>query len=197
MDVFIVILKGLIVFGINVGFGYLISYCFHFFLFYPRKIYIFNRYPLKFTPGLLFRKKKQLINYLKRIVAEYYDYVRRDYFDSNFLTEYENKIYNEVFPHVKSFVDREWIPSFISKKLNHLLSELVWMIIYQLSRTILPRILREVEIEKKIDILDVKMDIFKLREYFEEYVYKYFLYFNLAFFAVVGIMNMIVFWILV
>lgn len=196
MDLLVAILKGLVVLGVNIGFGYLITYSFHFFLFYPRKICLFGKYPLKFTPGLLFRKKKQLIDYLKKIMADYYDYVSRDYFDKNLLTEYENKIYNEIFPHIKKFVTKEWLPSFISDRINNLLSDLTWMIIYQLSRNILPQILREVQVERKIDILDMKMDIFKVREYFEEYVYKYLLYFNLTFFAVVGVINMIVFWIL-
>ena len=196
MDIFITILKGIIVLGINIGFGYLISLCFHFYFFYPRKIYLFNKFDVHFTPGLAFRKKKQLINFLHKSLNDYIDYSKRDYTQTNFLTEYENKLYNEVFPYIKDFIIKEWVPDFISSKICSVISDLTWMIIYKISRTIIPRLLKEFEVEKKIDILDAKLDVYRLRDYFDEYVYKYYLNFNLIFFAIVGVMNMIVFWIL-
>ena len=196
MDILITILKGIIVLGINIGFGYVISLCFHFYFFYPRKIVLFNTYELKFTPGLVFRKKKQLINLLHKTLNDYFDFAKRDYSHPNFLTEYENKLYEEVFPYIKDFISKEWMPAFISSKIESILSDLTWFLIYKLSRTIIPRLLKELEVEKKIDILDAKLDVYRLRDYFDEYFYKYYLYFNLAFFAVVGILNMIVFWIL-
>lgn len=190
------LLKSLIVLGINIGFGYLISYCFHFYFFYPRKLYLFNRYHFPFSPGLLHRKKKVLIDYLHNKLNEYYNYTKQDYFQKNFLTDFENKIYNEIYPFVSKFLEKEWIPSFLHKKLLDISSNLTWSVIYKITRVVFPKSLHEFQVDQKIDMLDIKLDIYKLRELFEEYVYKYFLYFNLTFFTVVGLMNMIVFMVL-
>ena len=196
MELLLIILKGVIVLGVNIGFGYILSECIHFYLFHPRKIVVCNKIDLRFTPGLVFRKKRQFINYLHKLLIDYFDYAKRDYFQVNFLTEYENKLYDELFPLITKYINKDWIPEFISKKLDSVLSDLTWMLIYKLSRTLIPRLLKDLQVEKKIDLLDTKLDVYKLRDYFDEYFYKYFLQFNLAFFAFVGVMNMVVFWIL-
>lgn len=196
MDILIFVLKATLVLAINIGFGYLISYCFHAFFFYPKKVYIFAKYPLAFTPGLLHRKKKQLLDYINTKLEEYYTYVNNDYFEKNFLTDFENKIHDEVYPYILKFLEKDWMPAFVKEKLEHILSDILWMIIYKLTRTVFPKILHDIKIDRKIELLDIKLDIYKLRELFEKHIYKYLLYFNLAFFTVIGLLNMLLFIIL-
>ncbi|MDD2387961.1 MAG: hypothetical protein PHP52_14395, partial [Bacteroidales bacterium] len=103
------------------------------------------------------------------------------------------KIFDEIYPYVKNFMSRNWMPDFLKTKIEYLMADLVWMLIYKLTRTIIPKLLRDHQAEKQILLLDLKLDIYKLKELFDEYVYKYLLYFNLAFFTVIGIINTILF----
>ncbi len=196
MDIIMFIIKALFVLVINIGLGYILSYCFHAFFFYPKKLYFLGKYPVSFTPGLLHRKKKQLIDYLNKKLNEYFDYVKKDYFDINFLTEFENKIFNDCYPHIHKFLNKDWLPGFLKTRLEYLISDLLWLIIYKLTRKIIPKLLKDYQAEKQILLLDIKLDIYKLKQLFEEHVFKYFLYFNLVFFTIIGIINMFLFVIL-
>ncbi|MDD4156115.1 MAG: hypothetical protein WC234_01990 [Endomicrobiaceae bacterium] len=193
MDVLFFIIKALIILTVNIGLGYLLSYCFNAFFFFPKKLYFLGKYQVPFTPGLLHRKKKLLITYLSGKLYEYNQYVHSEYFEKNFLTDFENKIFDEIYPYVKNFMSRNWMPDFLKTKIEYLMADLVWMLIYKLTRTIIPKLLRDHQAEKQILLLDLKLDIYKLKELFDEYVYKYLLYFNLAFFTVIGIINTILF----
>ena len=196
MDILFSIFKGLVILGVNISFGYLISYCLHFYLFYPRDVYFFNKYHFYFSPGLIFRKKKKLISYMHSKVAEYLTCVKEDYFHKNFLTEYEEMFYKEAYDYLKRSLDLDWLPKLIKEKLEYLLSHLVWTVILKLTRTIIPELIQEYNIDQKIDKLDMILDVYKLRTLFEEHFYRYMLYFNLFFFSVVGVLNMIMFFLL-
>jgi len=196
MIVLMIILKSFAILGVNIGLGYLISYCLHFYLFYPYQVKILKNYQLPFSPGLLFRKKEKLITFLHLKIREYLDFSRRQVYEINFLTEFETKIFNEVYPYIKKIVDWEWLPLALSKHVDLILTQLTKLLLNQLTRKLLPFLIKEYEIKKKIDLLDLKLDIYKLKKYFEEHFYRFFLYFNLFFFVIVGFINLFLFWIL-
>jgi hypothetical protein len=195
MDTALFILKALIILCVNIGFGFLISYCFHFYLFHPRKVYI-GKYHLPLTPGLTYRKKQKLLDYLKNLIDDYFRFARQDPRVRNFLSDYEHKIYHEVFPLIYDFCDRDWIPEFFEDKVRELASQGTWFIIRKFSRSILPKMLDEWQIYTKLDLLDLKLDIKMLEDYFDEYFYKWFKLFNMVFLGIVGILNMVMFLIL-
>ena len=192
----IIFLKCIIILCLNILLGWFIAYSLHFYLFYPRKIFFFNKYRFYFSPGLIYRKKEKLITYLHDKVNEYYQYVNQDYIEINFLTNFENKMYDEIFSFIKKYLKREWIPEFIRSKVMEMISWLLWMGIRYLTRTFIPRYILEHKLHQKIDILDIKLDVNKLKKYYEEYIYKNYLYFNLVFFTVIGLINMVLFIIL-
>ena len=196
MDTFIFLLKAILVLGINIGFGYIISICFHFYFFYPRKIVWFNRYHLWCTPGFTYRRKAQLIEYLKQLIDDYFDMVKQDFRFYNQLTKYETRVYKEIYPYIVDFCDRDWIPQILEDKINELISNGLWFAIRKFSRSILPSLLNDWQIYTKLDLLDLKLDIKKLEDLFNLHFYRYFRLFNICFFAIVGILNMILFLIL-
>ena len=196
MESIILILKALLVLLVNTGFGYLISTCFHFFFFNPRKIVLFKRYHLPLTPGLVYRKKKHLMDYLHKLVNDYFEYANRDYREKNILSEYENRVFIELFPLVCNFFERGWIPEFLQGYLHEFIQKTLWTAIRKFSRTILPRFLCDWHIYTKLDLLDLKLDVKFIESYFNEYFYKYFLYFNIFFLSIVGVLNMVMFLIL-
>ena len=197
MEILCIIFKGLIILSVNIGFGYIISRCFYLYLFYPRDIYFFGKYHFYFSPGLVFRKKNQLISYLHTKLEEYLDYAKKDYFHKNFLTEYEDRFYREVFNYLKRMIDIDWLPKMIKAKVKSLLSNIIWTLIYKITRTIIPKLLKDLRADQRIDELDLIIDVYKLRALFEEHFYRFMLSFNLFFFGIVGIINMIMFWILI
>jgi len=186
-----ILFKGLCVLFFNVGIGWLLSYSLHFYLFSPKKIYFFGKYPLPFSDGLFYRAKKRLISYLQNKLTEYIHLVKKDFRDVNFLTDFEKKIYRELSIFAKKFLNNDWLPEIFRNKLYKLISSLLWMFVRHLTRSVAPRIIIELQIEQKIDILDIKLDIFRLKKLFETYVYKYILLFNLVLFTIVGLCNMV------
>jgi len=196
MTVLLFIVKSLIILGVNIAFGYIICIFFHGFFFYHRKVILFGKYPVPFTPGLVYRKKEQLIHYLYSLIDNYFEYVKRDYRERNTLNEYEHRVYHELFPIITDFCERDWIPGFLEDKLHDFLSRMLWAIIRKFSRSILPTLLREWDIYTKLDIVDLKLDVSKIRQIFDDYFYQYFMWFNIVFFAIVGVLNMVMFMIL-
>jgi len=197
MSILLLLVKSLIVLGVNVAFGYIICICFHAFFFYHRRVVLFGKYPLPLTPGLVYRKKDQLIHYLYQLINNYFDYVKRDFRDRNTLTHYEHIVYHELFPIISDFCERDWIPSFLEQKFHDILSRTLWVVIRKFSRSILPSLLEDWDIYTKVDLLDLKLDVSKIRQLFDDYIYVYFKWFSLIFFAIVGILNMVMFMILV
>ena len=196
MDFLIIFIKCLVIVLINISLGWLISYLWHFYLFYPRKIFLFGKYPFFYSPGLLYRGKQKLIKYLHQKLNEYLEYAKSDYGNVNFLTEFEKNAYNEIFPYIKKFINIDWLPSFLTNRINEVLSSILWIVIRHLTRGVIPRIFIELQVECKIDLLDIKLDINMLKKMFEQHIYKYFMWFNMCFLGLVGLINMIVFLIL-
>jgi hypothetical protein len=196
MNIFVLICKSLLVLIVNIGFGYAISYAFYFLFFYPRNIYFFAKYHFYFSPGIVYKKKEQLLKYLNKWVVDYFECVKQDYRIKNFLTEYENKIFDEIYPFITDFIQNEWIPEFLENKINCTIAKIIKKGIRIFSRDILPQFLEEWGIFTKLDILDLKLDIKKLENLVNKYVYQYFLKFNLFFFTIIGLMNMLLFMIL-
>ena len=196
MTVFTLFLKCLIIVGVNIGLGYLISYAWHFYLFYPRKIYIFGKYHFYFSPGLLHRGKKNLIEYLHKKLKEYFEFAKKDIWNINFLTDFEKKAYKEIFRFIKKYLKNDWLPNYLKKRINEVISVLLWITIRHLTRSVMPRVLIELQMEYRIDLLDLKLDVYKLSKLFEKHVYKYILGFNICLFTLVGVINMALFLIL-
>ena len=196
MNFLFIFLKCLIILGVNIGFGWFISYVFQFYLFHPRKIYLFGKFPFYFSPGLLYRGKAKLINYLHQILIDYFEYVKEGYNHINFLTDFEKKMYKDIFPFLKKYLDMDWMPDLLKNKLNVVLSTILWMVIRHLTRSVFPRILIEINMECKIDLLDLKLDVNKLKFLFDKYFYNLLLAINLSVFAIAGMCNVLLFFIL-
>lgn len=195
MDILYNILKVIVILGANIGFGCVISYCFHFYLFYPKKIYIW-KYHFYFSPGLVFRKKNQLIMYLHLKIDEYIKYTNKDYFHKNYLTRYEDKLHRELFNYIINILNIEWMPNIIKKNIERQVSQLTWFFIYKFSRTIIPNMIKDLNINQKIDKIDLIVDVYKLRKIFEEHFFYFILNFNILFFTLVGIVNVLLFFLL-
>ncbi|MCL2063620.1 MAG: hypothetical protein FWG98_04525 [Candidatus Cloacimonetes bacterium] len=196
MDILIIIIKCLIIVAINISLGWLISYSWHFYLFYPRKIYLWGKHHFYFSPGLFYRKKKDFIKYLHKKIKEYFEYAKKDFRNVNFLTSFEKNTYNEIFAFIKKNLNNEWLPKSVKHNINQAISCILWVLIRHITRSVIPRLMIELQIDYKIDLLDLKLDINILRKVFLEHIYKYFYWFNLIFFTFVGILNMIIFLIL-
>ena len=196
MDFLIIFSKGLLFIILNILLGYLFCYVIHKLLFYPKKVYLFGKYPLSFTPGFVHRKKKKLIDYLHGKLKDYLLYAESDESERNFLTDFEKKIYKELIPVIKRTFFTNWIPKVVRDFFDGLLEDISWHFIRKLTRMIIPRLVVEFKLHKQIDLLDLKLNVYELEKYFNEYVYSFMMTFVLVSLGVVGIFNAILYWIL-
>ena len=187
------ILKCLIIFISNVIFGWLLGKILFFYLFYPRKVYIFPKKSLIFTPGLFFRYKEKLISFLHRILKEYIECTNMDYRSVNFLTDFEKKIFKEVYPFMQKLFRKSLMPEFFRYRINGVLTNILWKLIRYLSRNLLPRLILQLQVEHKIDILDLKLDIYQVRRLFRDNILNYIQLFNICLFSIVGLLNILLF----
>ena len=196
MDFLIIFIKCLIIIIVNIGLGWLISYSWHFFLFYPKKIYLLGKYHFYFSPGILYKGKSKFINYLHQKLKEYFEYAEKGVNHANFLTKFEKDAYREIYAFLKEYLEQPWMSDSIKAWVKDTSSKILWIAIRHITRSVFPRILLELKIEHKIDILDMKLDIEIAKKLFEEHIYKYFKWFNLLLFSVVGLVNMVLFLVL-
>jgi len=88
------------------------------------------------------------------------------------------------------------MPNIIKKNIERQVSQLTWFFIYKFSRTIIPNMIKDLNINQKIDKIDLIVDVYKLRKIFEEHFFYFILNFNILFFTLVGIVNVLLFFLL-
>lgn len=189
------LLKFIIILGVNIGFGLLLSSLIYSFFFCSRTKYFFG-YKIPFTPGLLYRKKKWLINKLNKLVNDYIRYASDENLQNNYLAVFERKMQKNIHESLKEFFKGKMLPAFMKNKLVSWLQSLSQLIVRKITRELIPYIIFTADISGKIDLLEDKLNIDMLKTYFNEYVYKYILYFIYIFFGLIGICNSVLYLIL-
>ena len=189
------LLKFVLIILANVGLGYLLCSLIYGFFFCAKPIYFFN-FKIPFTPGLLYRKKKWLIKKLTKLVDDYLDYAINENKRNNYLAQFEDKLFKTFHSSIKQFFSEKPLPKFIKNKLAEWSEKIAVTLVKKISRELIPYIIISLGIKDKIDLLSEKLDIDLLKKYFNEYVYKYVLWFTYAFFGLIGIYNAILYAIL-
>jgi len=70
---------------------------------------------------------------------------------------------------------------------------IVFEVVKQFLRTFVPYLMEKYEVNKYIELLDKKLDVDIIKEYFNKYVYKYVLMFVLAVHFLIGFGNMLIY----
>ncbi len=186
------LIKCLLFLAINIGVGLSFCYLFKWFFFLSKPLYLFGKH-IPFTPGLLHRKKKWLINKLFQIIKDYLQYAMDEANRHNYLARLEDNLNNQYQEFTSPFLLNTPLPHFIKAKFEKWIQSFGKMLIKKLLRSFVPWVINQADIKGKIELLNEKLDIFMIERYFNEYVFKYILYFTIAFYGLTGLLNIIIF----
>lgn len=192
-----IIARGLFILMMNMIAGLIFVYPVKVFLFYPRKPLHWRGRTIPFTPGYLYRKKVWLIGFLRGYLETYLRESDDEEDEKTRIYRWELKAYESVSGYVE-FVDRiRWIPGFFKGGLRDLLQMLIFEFIRKFLRTLVPFLLDKYRVSSWIELLDRKLDVDQIFEYFIQYVYINVVRVIMILGLLSGLMNMILFWILV
>ena len=187
-----IVIKPLIFIVVNMLVGFLYIFAIKCFLFIPSKEKkLFNR-RIPLTPAYVYRKKTWLIKKIKKYVNDFIRDTKNDS-DGSRITEWEHKVFHNTWDKITFMEDLKFIPNSIKMNIRHFLTTIVYEISKQFLRTFVPYLMGKYEVNKYIELLDKKLDVEILKEYFNKYVYKYVLLFVLAIHFLIGIGNMLIY----
>jgi len=177
------------------GIAYLLVFSIRVFLLVPKnKKKIFNK-KIPLTPAFLYKKKKWLIT---KLTSELRDYLRDSENDSEEtnIAKWEHKAYYTMWKKMRKFDDINWIPHKILEAVRSFISSIALYFARTFFRSFVPILLRRYKAMHYIELLDKKLDMDIITEYFDKYVYKYLLIFFVGLAFVIGFWNMIFYWII-
>ena len=186
------IIKPLIFIIVNMLFGFLYVFIIKFFLFIPsKKIKVFGKH-IPFTPAFVYRKKIWLIKKIKKMVNDYINDTKDDT-DCSRITKWEHKVFHKTWDKITFMDDVSFIPKSIKNNFRHFIATIIFEIVKQFLRTFIPYLMEKYEVNKYIELLNTKLDVDIIKEYFNKYVYKYVLLFVLAIHFLIGLGNMLIY----
>lgn len=173
---------------VNIILGLIPLFLIVWFLFYPnRKRYIFDKH-IPLTPAYAYRKKKQLIAKLHRYL---YDYLKdcKNSDDETRVVQWETKAYQKAFERFTFIAEARWIPNFISERIQSFLAKIVYEIVRQFLRKLVPYLMDRYELSSYIELLNQKLDVNVIRDFIMKKILKYIVIFLVAFYGLIGLTN--------
>lgn len=160
-------------------------------LFPPKQVCIAGK-KIPFTPGFLYRKRDLLINKLKDMLRNYL----RDCNDSSprsSVSVMENRIFRNTWDNLVSIERIRFLPRSLKNTIRYSIALLVYEIAKQFFRTFIPFLLEKYKAKKLISIIENKIDMKIIVEYFDKYVFRFMVIFFISINLFIGLGNMIVY----
>ena len=177
--------------------GWSIAFTIKFFLVYPKKEKRIFGKRIPFTPGFFYRKKLWLINKLEKALNDYLnESISED--ENTRIAKWELKAYRDTWDKFDFIDNIIIIPKSFRDNIRLFFAGIVYELVKQFLRTFIPFLMTKYEISKYIQLLDKKLDIEIVKQYFNKYVYKFLLVFLLSVSFAIGLfnglINFIIFW---
>ncbi len=172
--------------------GFLMVFIIKAFLFIPRKEKRLFGKKVIGTPAFAYRKKIWLIKKMEKMLS---DYIRdsKDESEDSRISKWEQEAFQKAWDKFEFLEKIKYLPRVFKEKIRYFLSVIVFEIVKQFLRTFIPYLMEKYEATKYIQLLDKKLDMEIIRDYFNRYVYKYMLIVSLSFFFLIGLGNMIIY----
>jgi len=190
-----IFLKGLFFILFNLLSGFLIVFTIKAILFLPRKAYYFNGKKIIFTPGLLYRKRDWLMNKIRKELKDFLAEAKSDGEEGR-ISKWEKEAFKKAWEKFEFIEKPRFVPKVIKENLHFFFSAITFEVVKQFLRSFIPYLMEHYQINKYVQLLDKKLNIDIIYGYFNKYLYKYLMWFSLGFFLIVGIGNMIIYYII-
>lgn len=191
-----IFLKSLLFIVWNILLGTILLLKINWFLFNRKQRRIFGiRIPL--TPGFLVRKRDWVFNKARDILHDYLEQAEDTLSKSGYLAKWEKLVRDAVWEKTAFIDDWKFVPRGIKDKIHESLSSAAKDIASRVLRKLVPHFIEQWRIEHRIEEFDEQYSIEFFYKYFKKYVLKPLLLAFLAINFVIGLLNMILFLILV
>jgi hypothetical protein len=191
-----IFLKGLLLLLVNVLTGCFFAWSIKAILFLPRRKKYFGGKPMPFTPGLAYRKKQWLF----AKIYGWYDGFIRSAVDLNDPTSYigrwEEEAFRKAWDGLSAIERIPGLPRGMRDGLRRMLANLVLEIVRRFLREFIPYLLDRYQVRNRIELLELKLDIDTVYDFFHRKIYRPILIVFASVSALIGFYNMIWFWIL-
>ena len=189
-----IFIKGLIFLIANMLIAYLLVFSAKAILFYPKRKKYWGSKQIPFTPGLMYRKQKWLINKLHSLLEDYLKDCKI-YSDDSRISKWESNVYDKAWQKFDFFEKPRFIPASIKKIMHYYSSLFVMEFVRQFLRNFVPYLMDRYNINKYVDLVDKKLNVDMILDFFNKKIYKYLLMFFVGIALLIGIFNMIIFFI--
>jgi hypothetical protein len=190
MQFLIVLIKVLTILAVNIGFGLFVAELLRFFLInqWKRKLVI-GSFPL--TPGFIIRKRQWVLDKAYELLSDYLDQAEGN--KDGYLAKWELKVYNFIYENMAFIEKLSLLPESYRIKIRHFSGNIAKGIAGKLLCSFVPHLIEKYKIENKIDLLATKIEVEVIIDYYNRYVHEYLTKFNLIFFSIIGLVNVITF----
>ncbi len=145
---------------------------------------------LFFTPGIVIRKEKQLLQKVDQAIIEYHKFCLDK--NSLTLTKVEEKLNKIIFQKTEFLQNIHFLPPFVCLILRKTLSGIVYQITLQAGKEILPSLSNKYELEARLQEIRAKIEPELIEDLSQKYFFKYLLYFFVALGFLMGITNILI-----
>lgn len=187
-----VFLKSLIILVYNLAWGFLIPFSIKCFLFFPEHRLFVSGKRIPLTPGFFYRKKERLIHKLNSLLDGYLNACRSDD-TSTKIAYWERQAFNKTWDSMEGIEKARLIPKVIRDWIRHFFAMLVFELVKQFLRSFIPYLMDHYKIKNCLLLVEQKIDMKVIKNYYNKYIYKFMLYFFLGLNLFIGLGNMIIF----
>lgn len=190
-----IFLKSLLFIVWNVLIGAGMIFTVRWLLFNQKSRFIFGGH-IPLTPGFIVSKRDWVFNKVRAILHDFLEQADRVTGNYGYLYKWEKGVYDAVLDKA-DFVDNwKFIPGAWRLKIRKAFAKAARDLASKILRKFIPRLIEQLQVENRIDSFDEQFSSKVLRQYYNQYVHKYLLYFFVAVNVLIGITNMILFWII-
>ncbi|KQC07537.1 MAG: hypothetical protein APR54_00815 [Candidatus Cloacimonas sp. SDB] len=187
-----IFLKSLIFLLFNLLTGFLIVTLVRAFLFLPRKEVFLGGKKIPYTPGFLYRKRNLLIKKLKTTLRNYLNDTK-DSSDRSKISIWENRVFRSVWEKLATIENIRYLPGFVKSNIRYSIALIAYEVTKQFLRSFVPFLMEKYKARRLIDIVEEKLDMQIIAEFYDKYVYRFSLIFFLVINFFIGLGNMIVY----
>lgn len=164
--------------------------------------FLFNRQRRLFgmrsvlTPGFIVRKREWIFNKVRDLLHDYLEQAEDKLNKHGYLAKWEAMVRNAVWEKTSFIEGWKLLPHSIKQKIHNAITDAVRDVVSKILRRTIPKFIEQWRVEYRIDEFDEKFSIEFIYGYWKRYALKPALYFMLALNFLIGITNMILYWII-